>query len=53
MALLFIAIIGGYKFLLGITTLTLTLFFVHQIEDLIRISSGKKKIESSEDIAYE
>ncbi|NIP30109.1 MAG: hypothetical protein GTO02_08100, partial [Candidatus Dadabacteria bacterium] len=53
MALLFIAIIGGYKFLLGITTLTLTLFFLHQIEDLIRISSGKKKIESSEDIAYE
>ena len=36
-AFIFIAIFGGYPWLLGITTIAAILFFIHQFEDILKI----------------
>ena len=41
MAFLFIAIVGGYPWVVGITTLAAILFFIHQLEDIIKLRNVK------------
>ncbi|MGB3365035.1 MAG: hypothetical protein WBB48_09680, partial [Thermodesulfobacteriota bacterium] len=36
-AFVFIAILGGYPWLLGITTIAAILFFIHQFEDILKL----------------
>ncbi len=45
--LLVIAIVGGYPWVVGITTLAAILFFLHQLEDIIKLRRVKpeKQIE--------
>jgi len=37
LAFIFIAIVGGYPWVLGITTVAAILFFIHQFEDIIKL----------------
>jgi len=36
-AFIFIAIFGGYPWVLGITTIAAILFFIHQFEDILKL----------------
>lgn len=55
MAILLMALTGSYKLLLGFSTLALTLFLLHQLEDIIRIKSlGKQRSSAQkEEVIYE
>ena len=48
MAFLFIAIVGGYPWVVGITTLAAILFFIHQLEDIIKL----RKVKPDKQIDY-
>lgn len=47
-AFIFIAIFGGYPWLLGLTTIAAILFFIHQFEDILKLRRIKpdKQIEN-------
>ncbi len=55
MAFLIMAITGSYKLILGFTTLGLTFFLIHQLEDIIRIKnlSKQKALSGDEEVIYE
>ncbi len=41
MVLLVIAIVGGYPYVVGIVTLAAIMFFIHQLEDIIKLRKVK------------
>lgn len=55
MAFLIMALTGSYKLILGFTTLGLTMFLLHQLEDIIRIKNltKKKVLSGEEEVIYE
>ena len=55
MAFLIMALTGSYQLLLGFTTLGLTLFLLHQLEDILRIKSTEKQktLQKNEEVIYE
>ena len=41
MGLLIVAIVGGYPWVVGLTTLAAILFLIHQLEDIIKLRRVK------------
>jgi CDP-L-myo-inositol myo-inositolphosphotransferase len=47
-AFVFIAILGGYPWLLGLTTIAAILFFIHQFEDILKLRRVKPEKQIKE-----